>query len=247
MKSLVQFINEAWDKERYGILIKKIDVKGLKDEELKKAITDGFETAIANYKIIRIKAIERLNNKNDDKNIERMNELVKANIPWIIKTMKTKPGIMKRHKDKKYEWIKNNIEKLKAEYKQNHRFDFKKIEDNFDLEKDNIQFNWHNDIDRGHSYSILGKTEYSSVENLANELYKKVNACVKHDEDEKEDWANIESLCIATDTKGVTNGFVSFNIYPTFPDEIERKLADSIKKFGDFMTREFYSNTWCGD
>lgn len=237
MIGLQQYINEAYNEEKYGVLLDRVDLKGVKDAtKMTKLLKDGLDQAMTRYKVIRVEAVERYNKKSKEEYDKKMAEDIKKEEKKVIAYMKTKPGIMKRKPEKQQEYIDKKIEKFKAEYPKNRWI--KEID--FDEEYASVRF--HYDIHSGHATTEY-KDKYYDNEKKASEIVDYIVSKRDHDEA----WAALEGLFITVDYSGLTSWTASFSVYPDFPEDVQKGLDKEVERFCDFMSGEYGSGRYMGD
>lgn len=239
MIGLQQYINEAYNEKKYGVLLDRVDLKGVTDQKkMAKLIKDGLEQAMTRYKLIRVEAVEKYNKKGEDDWNANFAKAIEKEEQKVIAYMKTKPGIMKRKPEKQQKYIDEKIEKFKKEWPTKH----KKWLANIDFEEKYMRVYFYGDIHSGSS-----KTEYSNEyhdnDSKAAQISDTITSRQKHDED----WKSLEGLFITVQPSDLTRGWVSFDIYPEFPEEVQKKLDKEVRRFCDFMCGEYDSGRYMGD
>lgn len=237
MIGLQQYISEAYNEKEYGVLLDRVDLKGVTDaKKMAKLIKDGLEQAMTRYKVIRVEAVERYNKKRQDDHDAAMAKAIEREQERVIAYMKTKPGIMKRKPEKQQKYIDDRMEKFKKEYPGVSWL--AKV----DFDEKYMRVYFHGDIHSGSS-----KTEYSNEYHdngsKASRIAESITSNQKHDED----WKTLEALFITVKPSGLTDSWVSFEIYPEFPDEVQKKLDKEVRRFSDFMCGEYDSGRYMGD
>lgn len=233
MKSLVEYINEG-KTDFYGTIIQNADIDvSLSPDKIKKILTNAIEKAIDTYKIIRISAVEKLNTESNLRMQSQIEKDLKKGENDILKLMQSKPGILKRSPEKQQEWINTKIEKLKSELGKKYSYIATKCKVEFD--NDNVRFGWHNNIWSEHGYSSYSGLKQMS--NIIDDIIKEIK--------NNEDFKHLISIQILA--KDFTSQWPTLHIFPIFDDEFEKKLSDEVKKFSDFMTKEYEKGKYMGD
>lgn len=237
MIGLQQYINEAYNEKKYGVLLDRVDLKRVTDQKkMAKLIKDGLDQAMTRYKVIRVDAVEAYNKKRQADHDARMAKDIEREQARVIAYMKTKPGIMKRKPEKQQEYIDKKMEKFKKEYPKADWLAEVDFPENF------MRVYFNDDIHSGHS-----KTEYSNEtldnDTKASRISETITSKQKHDEA----WQSLEGLFITVKPSGLTDRWVSFDIYPDFPEEVQSKLDKEVRGFGNFMSREYNSGRYMGD
>lgn len=233
MKSLSEYINEG-KTDFYGTVIQSIDIDpNTSEDKLIKILNDSLKKAIDKYKIIRISAVEKANEEADINSKKLLDDALKKGEKDIIKSMQSKPGILKRSPEKQRAWIDSKIEKLKSELGKKYPYVASHCKIEFD--DNEMRFGWHNDI-----YSNQRYSEYRGVNRL-NEVVETIANEISTDKDYK----HLKSVQVLA--KDFTGPYPRLDIFPMFDDEFEKKLAKSVKDFGEFMSREYQSGRYMGD
>lgn len=237
MIGLQQYINEAYNEKEYGVLLDRVDLKDVKDaKKIAKAIEDGLDQAMTRYKVIRVEAVEAYNKKRQSDHDAQMAKAIEREQERVIAYMKTKPGIMKRKPEKQQEYIDKKMEKFKAEYPK------AKWLAEVDFPEKYMRVYFHGDIHSGNS-----KTEYSNewIDNTkkAERIADDIVSGQKHDKA----WQSLEGLFITVHTSALTDQWVSFEIYPDFPDDVQKELDKEVRNFGKFMSSQYGNGRYMGD
>lgn len=237
MIGLQQYISEAYNEKEYGVLLDRVDLKDVKDaKKIAKAIEDGLDQAMTRYKVIRVEAVEAYNKKRQSDHDAQMAKAIEREQERVIAYMKTKPGIMKRKLEKQQEYIDKKMEKFKAEYPK------AKWLAEVDFPEKYMRVYFHGDIHSGNS-----KTEYSNewIDNTkkAERIADDIVSGQKHDKA----WQSLEGLFITVHTSALTDQWVSFEIYPDFPDDIQKELDKEVRNFGKFMSSQYGNGRYMGD
>ena len=172
-----------------------------------------------------------------------------------IKASKEYKSFANMSDDKKEKWILNKIEEIKknAELLTKDNGSWKhlvknsvkvplivpptKIE-NVTIGLDNFRILVHNDI---HSQQSSREIKWDSSN--MDELSKNIFDAFPNTEEFKE---HFRGFAIYTDQKNISK-FDSIHITFMFDDEFEDKLDKDVKKFADFMQKEYQSGRYMGD
>lgn len=235
MIDLVQFINESIAKDKYGVLLDHIELNRIPSvEKLAQLIKEGITQANSRYKVLRIKAIEELNNKTTEWNAEKLKKALAAQEKQVIAYMQTKPGIMKRSEEKRQKYIDDKLEKFKSEWK---GVALQAVE----YDENNLRFAWHHDVHHDNGYSQL---DYD-IDTVAKKVAQEIDRQKKDST-----WSHLTAIDISVDNDTLTlNKFWSpvFHIIPTFDEETEHTLSAEARKFQDFMSAQYNSGRYMGD
>lgn len=236
-QQMTAYINEAYNEEKYGVLLDRVDLKGVKDAtKMTKLLKEGLDQAMTRYKVIRVEAIERYNKKGQEDYEKLKAEAIKKEEKKVIAYMKTKPGIMRRKPEKQQEYIDKKIEKFKAEYPKNHW-----IKD-IDFDEEYAKVTFYYDIHSGHAAREY-RNKYYDNEKKAEEIIDYIVSKQEHDEA----WKALEGLFITVSYGGLTDWTAKFNVYPDFPEDVQKGLDKEVERFCDFMSGEYGNGRYMGD
>lgn len=239
MIGLQQYINEAYNEKKYGLLLDRVDLKGVTDQKkMAKLIKDGLEQAMTRYKVIRVEAVEKYNKKSEDDWNADFAKAIEKEEQRVIAYMKTKPGIMKRKPEKQQKYIDDKIEKFKKEWPAKH----KKWLANIDFEEKYMRVYFYDDIHNGHSKREFSN-QYHDNDSKAAQIAGEIVSKQEHDDA----WKSLESLFITVEPSNLTRSWISFNVYPEFPEDVQKGLDKEIERFCDFMCGEYDSGRYMGD
>ena len=238
MKSLTQFLNESLLNEARNmlwpnsVLLNNIDIDTSKSEdELKKILRDGFEDSLTRYRVLFVDSIEKETEETKNRLANNKAKYLEKMEKDIREYMLTKPGIMKRSPEKQQKYVDDKLAKLALEFDKKNQWLLNianaKIDDN------RIEYSYHNDIYSNSSYHII-----KTIDDLVNDVIEDI---------QKEEWKkHIKSIMVSSNKFSRTFSF-GFDVTPVFDDEFEDKLDASIKRFSDFMSREYASGRYMGD
>ena len=238
MKSLTQFLNESLLNETRkmvwsnSVLLNNIEIDTTKSEdELRKILRDGFEESLTRYRVLFVDSIEKETEETKNRLANNKAKYLEKMEKDIREYMLTKPGIMKRSPEKQQKYIDDKLAKLSLEFDKKHQWLLDiantKIDDN------RIEYNYYDDIYTNHSHRRI-----STIDDLVDSVIKDI---------QKEDWEkHIKSIMVSSNKFSRTFSF-GFDVAPVFDDEFEDKLDASIKRFSDFMSREYASGRYMGD
>lgn len=234
MRSLKEYIIEG-KTDFYGTIIQGIEIDpNASEDALRKILTEGINKAIDRYKIIRISAVEKANEESDIRAKKNLEDALKKGEQEIIKSMQSKPGILKRSPEKQRAWIDSKIEKLKSEL--GKKYDYVAHYCKIEFNDDDIRFGWHHDIWSNHGYSSYSGLK--QISNIIDDIIKEIS----NKDDYKKHLKSIQVL-----SKDFTDIYPTLHIFPIFDEEFEDELSASVKKFSDFMTKEYQSGRYMGD
>lgn len=237
MIGLQSYITESFNEKKYGVLLDRVDLKGVTDHnKMTKLIKDGLEQAMTRYKVIRVEAVDKYNKKKQDDHDAKMAKDIEKEQERVIAYMKTKPGIMKRKPEKQQEYIDKKMEKFKSEYPA------AKWLAKVDFAEKYMRVYFHDDIHSGNS-----KTEYSNEyhdnDSKAKRIAEQIVSGQKHDGV----WKSLEGLFITVTHSDLTSDWISFDVYPEFPEDVQKGLDKEVRKFGEFMSSLYGNGRYMGD
>lgn len=237
MIGLSEYIAESVAREHYEVLLDHVEIPKIPSEsKLKEMIKEGIEKAISRYKVLRIKALEELNEKilYWDK-VKLKNALIKKE-KEVIAHMQTKPGIMKRSEEKRQKYIQDRLNYFKEKKWQAPVLRALEYDENT-----KIKFYWHGDIYFEQEYKPLR----ANIEEAAAEVAEKIITGLEYS---SEDYDHLIAVDIAVNDDGLTTEYEpSFHIIPMFDKETEKKLSNKVKGFADRMEQEYNSGKYMGD
>lgn len=236
MISLTQFILESTATRNYGVLLDHIEFKKIPEiSKLTSLIKEGIIEANSRYKVLRIEAVERINDKRKQWDADKFKKELASEEKRVIAYMQTKPGIMKRSEEKRQKYINDKLEKFKSEWK-GSRLDAVEYDEN------KIRFAWHMDIHSEHSYTQLGY-KLDRIDQLAENIAEYID-----NRKGDETWSHLTGINISVDNSGLTDQWSPcFHIIPMFDEETEKTLSKEVQRFCDFMTGEYNSGRYMGD
>lgn len=238
MKSLTQFLNESLINETRkmvwpdSVLLNNIEIDTTKSEdELKKILRDGFEESLLRYKVLFVDSIEKETEETKNRLATDKAKYLKKMEKDIREYMLTKPGIMKRSPEKQQKYVDDKLAKLALEFDKKNKWLLNIANTNIDDER--IEYHYYNKIHTNSDHKLI-----RSINDLVNDVIKDI----KYEEWNK----HIKSIMVSSNKFSRTLSF-GFDVAPVFDDDFEDELDASVKRFSDFMSKEYASGRYMGD
>lgn len=233
MIGITEFINESVARNEYGVLLDRLEFNKIPDlSKLTNMIRSSIEQANNRYKIIRIEAIEKLNNATKEYNDVQLKKALTKEEERIIAYMKTKPGIMKRSPEKQKKYIDDKIEKFKSSWKGRSMAAV-------EYDEKNLRFFWHYDV-----HSEMSSRQYNNdIDYISKEVAEYID-----DKRKDSTWSHLIGIDIAVKNNELTTNWCPrFEIIPMFDEETENELSKNLKEFSDYMDKQYHSGNYMGD